>query len=57
VKKGASEEKAKKKTRVRKPTAQEKTKENVPFAHFLPPPPVVQPTFGANRSLLYWLGG
>lgn len=70
VKKVASQEKVKKKTPVTKRTVQEKakkktpvkkSKKNVPFAPVLPPPPppppTVQPTVGAKRSLLYWLGG
>jgi hypothetical protein len=70
VKKGTSHEKAKKKTPVKKATSQEtakkktpvkkttsKGKKSVPFAPVMPPPPVEQPTHGAKRSLLYWLGG
>jgi hypothetical protein len=70
VKKVASQEKVKKKTPITKHTVQEKakkktpvkkSKKNVPFALVLPPPPppppTVRPTFGAKRSLLYWLGG
>ncbi|XP_048540850.1 uncharacterized protein LOC125520087 isoform X2 [Triticum urartu] len=56
VKKVASQEKAKKKTSKGK-----KVKKNVPFAPVIPPPPPPppegQPTNGAKRSLLYWLGG
>jgi hypothetical protein len=64
VKKVASQEKVKKKTPVTKHTVQEKakkktpvkkSKKNVKFASVLPSPP--PPTFGAKRSLLYWLGG
>ncbi|CAM0871430.1 unnamed protein product [Alopecurus aequalis] len=60
VKKAASKEKAKK-TPVKKTTSTgKKTSKNVPFAPVIPPPPsppVVQPAYGAKRSLLYWLGG
>ncbi|XP_044960338.1 uncharacterized protein LOC123411455 isoform X2 [Hordeum vulgare subsp. vulgare] len=55
VKKASSQEKSKKTTKGKK------VKKNVPFAPVIPPPPPPsregQPTNGAKRSLLYWLGG
>ncbi|KAE8771230.1 hypothetical protein D1007_56919 [Hordeum vulgare] len=55
VKKASSQEKSKKTTKGKK------VKKNVPFAPLIPPPPPPpregQPTNGAKRSLLYWLGG
>jgi hypothetical protein len=57
----ATKEKVKKKTPVKKTTSTgKKTNKNGSFAPVIPPPPsprVVQPAYGAKRSLFYWLGG
>lgn len=62
VRKPAAQQQTKKNSPVKKTSSKGgKAKKNVPFAPVLPPPPPPppegQPTSGAKRSLLYWLGG